>query len=77
MLKPFSLLIVAFITFSCQCIAQLNTIVPTLPTKEALVFTTDGRQVKGKVLTSLIIGGMLKSFSVKDENGTKHEFKAE
>ena len=77
MVKSLSLLAVAFITFSCQSFAQLNTVVPTLPTKEALVFTMDGRQVKGKVLTSLIIGGMLKSFAIKDENGTKHKFKAE
>lgn len=57
-------------------VAQFSTIVPMLPTKRAMVFTKDGRQVSGKVLTSLIIGSQLKSFSIKDDEGTKHKFKA-
>ena len=56
--------------------AQFNTIVPMLPTKKALVFTKDGRQVEGKVVSSMVIGGQLKSFAIKDESGTKHKFKA-
>ena len=72
----FAMLTVIASLFATVSFAQFSTIVPMLPTKNALVFTKDGKQVSGKVLTSLIIGTQLKSFSIKDESGTKHKFKA-
>jgi len=56
--------------------AQFNTVVPMLPTKNAMVIAKDGRVVEGKVVGSLIMGGALKSLKIKDENGDKHKFKA-
>lgn len=75
-LKMWSAFVLLTLVFSTELIAQLKTIVPTLPTKEALVYTKDGREVKGKVVSSMIIGGQLKSFAIKDDSGTKHKFKA-
>lgn len=70
-----AVLAIALIT-SAQVMAQLKTVVPTLPTKEALVFTLDGRELTGKVVSSMIIGGQLKSFTIKDASDVKHKFKA-
>lgn len=56
--------------------AQLQMPVPSLPTKDALVFTADGKQYNGKVTSSFIMNGQLKSFTIKDAEGNKHSFKA-
>lgn len=75
-LKIISLLILFIVLTNETLVAQFNTIVPTVPTKEAIVFTKDGQQVRGKVATSMIMNGVLKSLSIKDESGVKHKFKA-
>ncbi len=76
-LKMFGLVLLMTTLSVGELMAQFNTIVPMLPTKNALVFAKDGRQVEGKVTGSLLIGGQLKSLTIKDEAGEKHKFKAE
>lgn len=56
---------------------QLNSVVTMLPTKETWVLTTDGQEIMGNVTTSFAMNGELKSFTLKEENGTTHKFKAE
>lgn len=43
---------------------------------EAVVEKTDGSVVSGEIKSAMLVGGMLKSFTLKDENGIKLKFKS-